>query len=220
MSLPRCEGVTTTALGELMKKNRRYMTAVLASLSAAAILSGVAVAGNPHGTSSTSATSGNSVGVKSGSTTHLDTHAAAGSSATKSYGNGKTAGQIAIQNGAGASTDLYGPGNSQPHKASLCTDSKVHLVDVHALKAHGSAGSCATSSTSTSTSSSSTSTSSTTTSASTSNSAGVAAQASGQSGTKGALTPPSTTRGTGTEGAVSGQATAARPVTGTASFTG
>lgn len=202
-----------------MKKNRRYMTAVLASLSAAAILSGVAVAGNPHGTSSTSATSGNSVGVKSGSTTHLDTHAAAGSSATKSYGNGKTAGQIAIQNGAGASTDLYGPGNSQPHKASLCTDGKVHLVDVHALKAHGSAGSCATSSTSTSTSSSSTSTSSTS-STSTSSSGGVAAQANGQSGTKGALTPPSTTRGSGTEGAVSGQAKAARPVTGTATFTG
>lgn len=204
-----------------MKNNRRYATAVLASLFAAAILSGVALAGNPHGTSSTT-TSGNSVGAKSSSTTHFNTHAAAGSSATKSYGNGKTAGQIAIQNGASASTNLYGPGNSQPHKASLCTGGKVHLVDVHALKAHGSAGSCATSSTSTSASSTSTSTgsTSTSTSTSTSSSGGVAVHANGQSGAKGAFTPPSTTRGGGTEGAVSGQAKAARPVTGTANFTG
>jgi hypothetical protein len=34
--------------------------------------------------------------------------------------NGKTAGQIAIANGAAASTILHGPGNSQPHKAAGC----------------------------------------------------------------------------------------------------
>jgi hypothetical protein len=199
-----------------MKTNKRYLTAALASLLGAAFLSGVALAGNPHGTSSTSANSGNSVGVKSSSTTHFNANAAAGSSATKSYGNGKTAGQIAMQNGASASTNLYGPGNSQPHKASLCTNGKSHLVDVHALKAHGGAASCVSSSTTTT----ATTTTSTSTSTSSSGTVGVSAQSHGSNGQKGAFTPPSTTRNGGVEGSVAGQAKAAHPVTGTANFTG
>src|SRR6185437_8087130 len=42
------------------------------------------------------------------------------------YGNGKTAGQVAISKGASSDTDLHGPGNSQPHK--ICGR------DVHAYK--------------------------------------------------------------------------------------
>ena len=167
-----------------MNKNRRHAMVFLGVLSLAAVLSGAAAAGNPHGTPpgqakkssqatvhataqatahatvhqvthagvrgkhqstavvTTSTAAGNSVGVKAGATTGFGMRAAAGSSATKSYGNGRTAGQIAEQNGAGASTVLYGPGNSQPHKAALCFDSKVHLIDVHALKAHGTVFSC------------------------------------------------------------------------------
>src|SRR3954469_11476989 len=71
-------------------------------------------------------------GVKPSNDTAHDTHAAASSDDTKLYGNGKTAGQIAIQNGAAPSTVLHGPGNSQPHKASPCSGG--HEVDVHALK--------------------------------------------------------------------------------------
>jgi hypothetical protein len=71
-------------------------------------------------------------GVKPSSDTTHDTHAAASSDKTKLYGNGKTAGQIAIHNGAAPSTVLHGPGNSQPHKASPCSGG--HEVDVHALK--------------------------------------------------------------------------------------
>ena len=72
-------------------------------------------------------------GVKpSSDTAPHDTHAAASSDQTKLYGNGKTAGQIAIGNGAAPSTVLRGPGNSQPHKAAPC--SGRHEVDVHALK--------------------------------------------------------------------------------------
>jgi len=72
-------------------------------------------------------------GVKpSSDTAPHDTHAAASSDQTKLYGNGKTAGQIAIGNGAAPSTVLHGPGNSQPHKAAPC--SGRHEVDVHALK--------------------------------------------------------------------------------------
>jgi hypothetical protein len=70
--------------------------------------------------------------VKPSNDTAHDTHAAASSDKTKQYGNGKTAGQIAIQNGAAPSTVLHGPGNSQPHKAALCSGG--HEVDVHALK--------------------------------------------------------------------------------------
>jgi hypothetical protein len=72
-------------------------------------------------------------GVKPANDTAHDTHAAASSAETKQYGNGKTAGQIAVQNGAAPSTSIHGPGNSQPHKAAPCSGG--HEVDVHALKA-------------------------------------------------------------------------------------
>jgi|SRR6266508_3137962 len=71
-------------------------------------------------------------GVKPSNDTAHETHAAASSDETKQYGNGKTAGQIAVQNGAAPSTILHGPGNSQPHKAAPCSGG--HEVDVHALK--------------------------------------------------------------------------------------
>ena len=71
-------------------------------------------------------------GVKPANDTAHDTHAAASSEETKQYGNGKTAGQIAVQNEAAPSTILHGPGNSQPHKAAPCSGG--HEVDVHALK--------------------------------------------------------------------------------------
>jgi hypothetical protein len=87
----------------------------------------------------------NSEGVKPSNTTQHETHAAASSDKTKKYGNGKTAGQIAIANGAAASTIIHGPGNSQPHKAAGC--SGRHEVDVHALKAKGHRKGCGTSST-------------------------------------------------------------------------
>ncbi|HEY6052417.1 MAG TPA: hypothetical protein VIU86_00725, partial [Gaiellaceae bacterium] len=81
----------------------------------------------------------NSHGVKPDNTTKHDTYATAGSGHTKLYGNGKTAGQIAEQNGAKADTVLHGPGNSQPHKLAPCPGG--HERDVHALKA--GSGSCA-----------------------------------------------------------------------------
>jgi hypothetical protein len=80
-----------------------------------------------------------SEGVKPSNETAHDTHAEAQSNETKQYGNGQTAGQIALKNGAKATTVLHGPGNSQPHKASPCAGG--HEVDVHALKSRR-AGSC------------------------------------------------------------------------------
>ena len=79
-------------------------------------------------------------GVKPANDTAHDTHAAASSNKTKLYGNGKTAGQIAIHNGASPSTVLHGPGNSQPHKAAPCSGG--HEVDVHALKSRRHGKSC------------------------------------------------------------------------------
>lgn len=77
---------------------------------------------------------GPTVGVKPANDTAHDTHAPASSDSTKQYGNGQTAGAIAIKHGASPSTSLHGPGNSQPHKAAPCSGG--HEVDVHALKAH------------------------------------------------------------------------------------
>jgi hypothetical protein len=87
-------------------------------------------------------TAANSEGVKPSNTTEHETHAAASSDKTKKYGNGKTAGQIAISNGAAPSTILHGPGNSQPHKAAPCGGR--HEVDVHALKGKGHQKACGT----------------------------------------------------------------------------
>jgi hypothetical protein len=84
----------------------------------------------------------NSEGVKPSNTTDHETHAAASSDKTKEYGNGKTAGQIAIQNGAAPSASLHGPGNSQPHKVAPCGGG--HEVDVHALKGKGHKKACGT----------------------------------------------------------------------------
>jgi hypothetical protein len=220
-----------------MKTNNRHLLVASGSLLAATILSGVAVAGNPHGsspgqtkgqlnasTSSSATVSNNSAGVKSSSTTHFQTHAVAGSNGTKSYGNGKTAGQIAEKNGASATADLYGPGNSQPHKTSLCGGSK-HMVDVHALKAHGGASSCAGGSSGTSGSTStSTSTSASASTNVTARGNGVsgAGKANGQTNTKGggAFTPPSANGVSGAQHSVSNQARPAHAVLGSANFTG
>ena len=215
-----------------MKTNKRYASVVLASFLGAAILSGVALAGNPHGTppgqakkqsnasASVRASASVSAGVKPSATTNSthNTNAMAASTRTKVYGNGKTAGQIAMQSGAGATTNLYGPGNSQPHKP-VCPGGKP-TFDVHALKAHGGVAACAAGSVS--------STSSASGSAGVSGSASVSANGKGlgvgaKAGSKGAFTPPSTTRnggGISSQGAVSGRAHAARPVLGTANFTG
>lgn len=86
----------------------------------------------PAADQATTTTAEPSVGVKPSSDTAKDTHAAASSKETKQYGNGQTAGAIAVDNGATGSTVLHGPGNSQPHKATPCSGG--HEVDVHALK--------------------------------------------------------------------------------------
>ena len=75
--------------------------------------------------------------MKPSSSTDKNTNAPAGSNRTKSYGNGQSAGQIAIGHGYPATGNLYGPGNSQPHKAVPC--GHKHGVDVHALKSHAHA---------------------------------------------------------------------------------
>jgi hypothetical protein len=88
----------------------------------------------------TSPAPASSQGVKPANDTAHDTHAAASSTKTKLYGNGKNAGAIAIHNGASPSTVLHGPGNSQPHKAAPCSGG--HEVDVHALKSKRRRKSC------------------------------------------------------------------------------
>jgi len=76
-------------------------------------------------------------GLKPSATTGFNALVSASSNQTKLYGNGMTAGQIALQAGTGG-VMLFGPGNSQAHLV-LCGN---RVVDVHALKAH--AGACTT----------------------------------------------------------------------------
>jgi hypothetical protein len=67
--------------------------------------------------------------------------AAAKADASKRYGNGRTAAQIANSRGAPAGTTVYGPGNSQPHKVAACPrkNNRGGGVDVHAVKSYSSA---------------------------------------------------------------------------------
>jgi hypothetical protein len=96
-------------------------------------------------------------GVKPDSTTTKWTHCTTGTSsagatctssdnghtpqpnadASKRYGNGKTAVQIAVSRG-GIGVQLTGPGNSQPHKVSVCgkPNNTSGGVDVHAVKSY------------------------------------------------------------------------------------
>jgi hypothetical protein len=61
--------------------------------------------------------------------------------ASKRYGNGKTAAQIVVSRG-GIGVQLTGPGNSQPHKVTVCgkPSNKSGGVDVHAVKSYPPAG--------------------------------------------------------------------------------
>jgi hypothetical protein len=152
---------------------RGHLRGAVAAAALLIVMSGatVAAASNPHGTppgqtrndESSSATAGaaastptpagfagctasasQGAGVKPDNSTEHFTCATAGSNQTKLYGNGETAGQIALSRGAPASTVLYGPGNSQPHKVAVCRNGKTHLVDVHAVKSYANVGACTT----------------------------------------------------------------------------
>src|SRR5436853_5140619 len=85
-------------------------------------------------------TGGSGSSVTCTSTGPTSAPAAGKADASKKYGNGKTAAQIATQNGAAPGTKLYGPGNSQPHKVVAC--GHRHGVDVHALKNHPAGKNC------------------------------------------------------------------------------
>jgi hypothetical protein len=137
-----------------MKKFAAAVAAAVAVLAMAA-LSGVALAGDHHGDHGShhnkGQTSGSApqksspdtqAGIKPSNTTDKKTSCTTGggsgtsatchsdksdkSDASKRYGNGKTAAQIANGKGAPSGTPITGPGNSQPHK--ICGR------DVHAYK--------------------------------------------------------------------------------------
>jgi len=95
----------------------------------------------------TSCTTGGGTG--SSATCHatgasVTTQAAAKADASKRYGDGTTAAQVANSNGAPAGTTVNGPGNSQPHKVAVCPHktNRGGGVDVHAVKSYSTA-SCA-----------------------------------------------------------------------------
>jgi hypothetical protein len=116
-------GNSASAPGQVKKDAPPASTVTTTTTPAAATTTTTTVADQPAGPTE---------GVKPSSETAHNTHAPASSNKTKKYGNGQTAGAIAIQHGAPPSTVLHGPGNSQPHKAAPCSGG--HEVDVHALK--------------------------------------------------------------------------------------
>ena len=138
------------------------VAAAVAAVLALGVVSGAALADGHHGNKDDSAqallttvTVDTEPGVKPSDTTKHDTSCTTGgghgtsatcssttatnADASKRYGNGGTAAQIANGHGAPAGTQVKGPGNSQPHK--VCRNG--HWVDVHAVKSYDQSG-CAT----------------------------------------------------------------------------
>jgi hypothetical protein len=158
----------SAAASQSAQANSSSTTSVSASTSSTQSNSAPQPSGKFGGCTGSSAQS-DGTGVKPSNDTKKWTCATAGSADTKEYGNGKTAGGIAMSRGASASTMIYGPGNSQPHKVATCPDKngKVHYKDVHAVKSYSTTG-CASSSTSGTSSSNSSSNTTATTSNNTS----------------------------------------------------
>jgi hypothetical protein len=82
----------------------------------------------------TGGSTGSSATCTSSGSTAATAQTAAKPDASKRYGNSQTAAQIANSRGAPAGTEVYGPGNSQPHKVMDCK--RNHFVDVHAVKSY------------------------------------------------------------------------------------
>ena len=93
--------------------------------------------GNHNTSCTTGGGTGSSATCSSSGSNAATVQTAAHADASKRYGNGHTAAQIANSSRAPAGTSLYGPGNSQPHKVTDCKHK--HAVDVHAVKSYSSA---------------------------------------------------------------------------------
>jgi hypothetical protein len=90
--------------------------------------------GNKPTMCTTGGGTGSSATCTSSGATAATAQTAAKPDSSKRYGNSETAAQIASSHGAPAGTEVYGPGNSQPHKVLDCK--RNHWVDVHAVKSY------------------------------------------------------------------------------------
>ena len=94
-------------------------------------------------TCTTGGGTGSSATCKATGVAAANAQSAGKADASKRYGSGTTAAQIASSRGAPAGTTIYGPGNSQPHKVSNCVHPAKNNngggVDVHAVKSFSSA---------------------------------------------------------------------------------
>jgi hypothetical protein len=90
--------------------------------------------GNKPTSCTTGGGTGSSATCTSSGATAATAQTAAKADSSKRYGNGETAAQIANSRGAPAGTEVFGPGNSQPHKVLDCK--RNHWVDVHAVKSY------------------------------------------------------------------------------------
>jgi hypothetical protein len=90
--------------------------------------------GNKPTSCTTGGGTGSSATCTSSGSAAATAQTAAKADSSKRYGNSETAAQIANSRGAPAGTEVFGPGNSQPHKVLDCK--RNHWVDVHAVKSY------------------------------------------------------------------------------------
>jgi hypothetical protein len=143
-------GNSANAPGQLKKSSTSDSAMGGADANANASTAGVKpTSSTAQGKHNTSCTTGGGTGSSATCTSSGGTAATAQTvahaDASKRYGSGTTAAQVANAAGAPSGTTLHGPGNSQPHKVTDCKHH--HAVDVHAVKSYSTAA-CASAGTS------------------------------------------------------------------------
>ena len=131
-------GNSATAPGQVKPAGEPAQPQAAAPPAAPVAQSGTAPGIKPSNTTDKHATCTTGGGTGTSATCMSSNPKTTKADASKRYGNGTTAAQIANSHGAPAGTVLTGPGNSQPHKVAVCPGqaNKSGGRDVHALKTY------------------------------------------------------------------------------------
>jgi hypothetical protein len=130
------------APGQVKKKQQSSAASTQSSSSQqSSVQTGPGVKPNSNTTHWTHCMTGGTVGATTCTSSDSGHTPQPNADASKRYGNGTTAAQIAVSRG-GSGVQLTGPGNSQPHKVTVCgkPSNKSGGVDVHAVKSYPAAG--------------------------------------------------------------------------------
>jgi hypothetical protein len=133
----------TQAPGQVKKEQQSAASTQSSSSQQSSVQTGPGVKPNSNTTHWTHCVVGGTAGATTCTSSDNGHTPQPNADASKRYGNGMTAAQIVVsRGGSSSSVELTGPGNSQPHKVTVCgkPNNKSGGVDVHAVKSYPPAG--------------------------------------------------------------------------------